>query len=196
MQQIINEIIEFLKQLVEINNPFIGVFMGCFVIVLESILPILPLAVFIALNMMVFGNIAGFIMSWLATIGGCLLAFTICRKGFSKWVYKKIANKPNMEKLMNKISNIKFTSLVLITAMPFTPAFSVNIASGLSKISYKKFIAAVAIAKLAVVYFWGFIGTTLLESITDIKVILRIIVLMIIVYMISRIVNKKFNIEG
>lgn len=196
MQQIINEIIEFLKQLVEINNPFIGVFMGCFVIVLESILPILPLAVFIALNMMVFGNVIGFIMSWLATICGCVLAFTICRKGFSKWVYKKIANKPSMEKLMNKISNIKFTSLVLITAMPFTPAFSVNIAAGLSKISYKKFIAAIFIAKLAVVYFWGFIGTTLLESITDIKVILRIAVLMIIVYMISRIINKKFNIEG
>ena len=196
MQQLINDSVEFLKQLVENSNPIIGMFMGCFVIVLESILPILPLAVFIALNMMVFGNVLGFIISWLSTIIGCLLAFTICRKGFSDRLYRKIKNKTNIKKLMDNISNIKFTSLVLITAMPFTPAFSVNIAAGLSKISYRKFIAAIFIAKLAIVYFRGFIGTTLLESVTDVKVILRIIALMVVVYLISRIVNKKFNIEG
>lgn len=196
MQQLINDSVEFLKQLVENSNPIIGMFMGCFVIVLESILPILPLAVFIALNMMVFGNVLGFIISWLSTIIGCLLAFTICRKGFSDRLYRKIKNKTNIKKLMDNISNIKFTSLVLITAMPFTPAFSVNIAAGLSKISYRKFIAAIFIAKLAIVYFWGFIGTTLIESVTDVKVILRIIALMVVVYLISRIVNKKFNIEG
>lgn len=195
MQQYINEIVNFLKELVQNSNPFIGVFVGCFVIVLESILPFLPLAVFIAINMMVFGNVLGFIMSWLSTILGCILAFTICRK-LSGFVYKRISNKPNIKKLMDNISNIKFSSLVLITALPFTPAFTVNIASGLSKISYKKFIAAIFIAKLSIVYFWGFIGTTLLESITDIKVILRIVVLMVVVYMLSKIVNKKFNIEG
>ncbi|MEG0025916.1 MAG: VTT domain-containing protein [Bacilli bacterium] len=196
MRQVIDSSIEFLKQLVETNNPFVGVFMGFFVIVLESILPILPLAVFIALNMIVFGNVFGFIMSWIATTIGCILAFTICRKGFSNRLYRFIKKKNKLEKLMNNISNIKFTNLVLITALPFTPAFSINIAAGLSKISYRKFIAAIIIAKLVVVYFWGFIGTTLLESITDIKVILRIIVLMVIVYLVSRIINKKFNIEG
>lgn len=196
MQQIINNSVEFLKSLVEANSPIIGMLMGVLIIVLESILPVLPLAVFIALNMMIFGNVVGFIISWGATILGCVLAFTIFRKGFSKKLYKKIDNKENVKKLMNKISNMKFTTLVLITAMPFIPAFTVNIAAGLSEISYRKFIAAICIAKLSIVYFWGFIGTTLLESVTDIKVILRIIVLMVIVYLISRIVNKKFNIEG
>ena len=196
MQQIINSIVEFLKQLVEINNPLIGFAMGFLVIVLESIIPILPLAVFIALNMMVFGKFIGFILSWVATICGCILAFTIFRKGLSNRLYKKIDNKPKIENLMNKISNIKFTSLVLITALPFTPAFTVNIAAGLSKISYKKFIAAISVAKLSIVYFWGFIGTTLLESVTDIKVILKIGILMLFVYLVSKIVNKKFDIEG
>ena len=196
MQQFINDAVEFLKQLVEANNPVISLFMGIFIIVLESILPILPLAVFIALNMMIFGNIIGFIISWIATILGCILSFFICRRGFSDRLYRRINNKSKTEKLMNTISNIKFTNLVLITAIPFTPAFSINIAAGLSKISYRKFIAAMAIAKLAIVYFWGFIGTTLLESVTDVKIILRIIVLMVIVYLISRLVNKRFNIEG
>lgn len=80
MQQLINDSVEFLKQLVENSNPIIGMFMGCFVIVLESILPILPLAVFIALNMMVFGNVLGFIISWLSTIIGCLLALLFVGK--------------------------------------------------------------------------------------------------------------------
>ena len=195
MQDIINNIVEYLKVL-ELSSPFIGIFVGFFVIVLESILPMLPLAVFIALNMLVFGKIFGFILSWVATMCGCILAFLICRKGFSEKLYNKIKTKPNFTKIMNKISNIKFTTLVLITALPFTPAFTINIAAGLSKISLKKFIFAMGIAKLSIVYFWGYIGTTLLESITDITVILKIVVILIVVYIISRLINKKFNIEG
>lgn len=194
MQEIINSIIDYFKML-ELSSPFIGVFIGFSVIVLESIFPVLPLAAFIALNMMVFGNVFGFVLSWVATVCGCTLAFFICRKGFSVYLYHKIENKPNIETVMNKISSIKLSTLVLIMALPFTPAFSINIAAGLSKISFKKFITAVLISKLAIVYFWGYIGTTLLESITDPLVILKIAIILIIVYIISLLVNEKFDIE-
>ena len=195
MREIIDTTIDFLKDQVQSNNPIVGIFFGMLVIVLESMIPILPLAVFIAVNMLVFGNIAGFIISWISTIVGCLIAFTICRKGLSDKFYSKIKKDGRIDSLMHKISNIKLSHLAIITALPFTPAFAVNIAAGLSTISYKKFLAAIIIAKLSIVYFWGFIGTTFLESITDINVLIELGIILLIAYIISKIVMKKFNIE-
>ena len=160
MQQIINDIVEFLKELVLSNNIFISLFMGMGVIILESMIPILPLALFIALNMIIFGNFVGFVISWIATVMGCSLSFFIFRKGLSKRIYKNIEDKPRTYRLMNIISNISFSKLVIIMAIPFTPAFSVNIGAGLSKLKYKKFLMACLIAKISIVYFWGFVGTT------------------------------------
>lgn len=195
MREIIDLAIDFLKTQVQTNSPIVGVFVGMIVIILESIIPILPLAVFIAVNMLVFGNITGFIISWLSTIIGCLIAFTICRKGLSDKFYSKIKKDGRIDILMHKISNIKLSHLVIITALPFTPAFVVNIASGLSNISYKKFIVAIIISKLSIVYFWGFIGATFLESITNLNVLIELGIILLIAYIISKIVMKKFNIE-
>ena len=195
MREIIEMVIEFLKTQIETNNYSLGLIIGMLIIILESIIPVLPLAVFIAINMLVFGNAVGFIISWISTIIGCLLAFTLCRKGLSNKFYSKIKKDGKINKLMEKISNIKFSNLVIITALPFTPAFAVNIASGLSTISYKKFLAAILIAKISIIYFWGFIGTTFIESITNIKVLIELCLILLIAYIISKIVMKKFDIE-
>ncbi len=193
--QIIQDIVEQLKDIVLSNNMFVGIIMGMSVIILESMIPILPLAVFIALNMIVFGNFVGFIISWIATVMGCSLSFFVFRKGLSKRLYKNIDNKPRTKKLMNIISHINFSKLVIIMAIPFTPAFSINIGAGLSKLKYKKFLLALLIAKISIVYFWGFVGTTLIESITDITVIIKIIMLLMIAFVISKVVINKFDID-
>ena len=195
MEETIKIVIEFLKMQVQVNNPIVGLIIGMLIIILESMIPILPLAVFIAINMLVFGNIFGFILSWISTIIGCLIAFTICRKGLSDKFYSKIKKDGKIDNLMYKISNIKFSNLVIVTALPFTPAFAVNIASGLSTISYKKFLTAIIIAKLSIVYFWGFIGTTFIESITNIKVLIELCLIILVAYIISKVVMKKFNID-
>ncbi|MGE5455821.1 MAG: TVP38/TMEM64 family protein [Ignavibacteriales bacterium] len=195
MRETIELTIEYLKGLIQTSNPLMGVSVALLVVVLESIMPFLPLAVFIAVNMLVFGNLVGFIISYIGTILGCLLSFTIFRKGFSKWLYKRIKHKDNLTDLMKKISNIRFSTLVLITALPFTPAFSVNIAAGLSKIRYRKFLAAMIVSKVSIVYFWGFVGTTFLESITDVKVLIELGLILVGAYVLSIFVNKRFKIE-
>ena len=93
------------------------------------------------------------------------------------------------------ITNLKFEQLTTIIAIPFTPAFLVNICAGLSEMSYKKFIASLLIGKIFLVYFWGFVGVSLLESIKNPIYLVRVGVLLIIAYVISRIVNKKFNLN-
>ena len=51
-----------------------GPIAGIILIIIESMIPVLPLAVFITLNMVSFGPIFGFLISWLATITGCMIS--------------------------------------------------------------------------------------------------------------------------
>lgn len=193
LEQIIGDIVENIKVLVQNNNIVLSILLGSFIVILESIIPALPLAVFIAINIIAFGNFFGFIISWISTIIGCSISFWIFRKLKEK-IFKKVKKDSRILKIMRKIGNMDFSHLVVITAMPFTPAFSINIAAGLSEISYKKFLFMVVIAKLSIIYFWGFIGTTLLESITDITVIIKILFLILITFILSKIVMKHFDI--
>ncbi len=191
MQHIINQVIENLQQLVISSPPYIGVLIGMFVIILESMIPVLPLAVFIALNMILFGNLAGFIMSWVATIIGCIIMFIVSRKYFSNFFDRKTKKSKKVRNLMNIINKMEFSTLVIITALPFTPAFLINIAAGLSKMSYKKFVMSILISKIAVIYFWGYIGTTFLESLSDISVLVKLGIILGATYVLSKFIMSK-----
>ena len=195
MQHIINQVIENLQQLVISSPPYIGVLIGMFVIILESMIPVLPLAVFIALNMILFGNLAGFIMSWVSTIIGCIIMFIVSRKYFSNFFDRKTKKSKKVRNLMNIINKMEFSTLVIITALPFTPAFLINIAAGLSKMSYKKFVMSILISKIAVIYFWGYIGTTFLDSLSDISVLAKLGIILGATYVLSKFIMSKNKID-
>ena len=180
MQNIINEIIIWLQNLVSSTPIGISIFLGMLIIVIESIIPELPLGIFIALNVHLFGNVLGFTMSWIATCIGCSLSFFIVRKLFNKKLKKKFKKDGKIHNILKRIDKLELSSLVLIITLPFTPAFAINIAAGLSNMSYKKFIIAILISKVFIVLFWGYIGTSFLQSVTDIWVIIKICLMMFI----------------
>ena len=189
------EQIDTFVQLVTSYLQQFGIPFGILLIILESMIPILPLGVFIAFNMMAFGGILGFIISWVATCVGCLLSYLFFSKLFSKFIIKRASKREKLDKVVKSMISINFSKLVLIVALPFTPAFLVNIACGLVKVNFKKFIAAILIGKISIVYFWGFVGKSLLESIMDIKTVIIVLVLLLISYILSKIVSKKLEIE-
>ena len=173
-----------------------GPIVGCFFILIESMVPILPLFVFITLNFLAFGNILGFIISWIFTCIGCFISFLLFRCKVQTWLFKRIKKEGLIsEKTIDIITNLKFEQLTTIIAIPFTPAFLVNIAAALSKMSYKKFLGALLIGKIFLVYFWGFVGVSLIESIKNPIYLVRVGILLAIAYVISKIVSKKFKIE-
>lgn len=192
------ENIDTLSETILNNLGAWGAVLSCFLITIESILPILPLCVFVTFNFVTFGNILGFIISWAFTIIGCMLSFMLFRTKIKSWVEKKLIKGKTgneIKKIMKFIDRISLSSLAMLVAIPFTPAFAVNIAAGLSNISKKKFLVAIIIGKVFMVYFWGYIGTTLLESITHPIYLARILIMLLIAYIISKIVNKHFNID-
>lgn len=192
---------DFIKNLDGIINTFLlnigiyGPILGCFCILIESIVPILPLFVFITINFLVFGNIFGFLISWLFTVLGCLMSFFLFRKKIKNWFDKKMKEKTRVKKIMNTVNKVKLEQLTSIIAVPFTPAFLVNIAAGLSKMSFKKFLIALCIGKVFLVLFWGFVGTSLVQSLTHPIAFLKVVVLVLLAFITSKFINKKFELD-
>lgn len=194
---------ELLKQIdifiIEILNNIglLAPILAGILIVVESIIPVLPLSVFITLNFYYFGSLLGFLISWILTCIGCYISFIIFRKNLKlSFDNKFIKNKETkIAKWMTIINRLKLEQLVLILAIPFTPAFIINIVAGLSSMKQNKFIIAILISKIFLVYFWGFIGITVLDSFKEPIKILQVIFISAIAFIISKIVNKKFNIE-
>ena len=191
---------EWIQKVIEFSTNFIssgGLLFGFFIVYIECLIPVLPLSVFIALNVNAFGMINGMILSWIATCLGCFLSYSLFFYLSNKFIYKLFSKskKKSIEKAVEKVKKISFSNLVLLIALPFTPAFLINIICGIATISRKKFITSILIGKIFIIIFWSYIGKSFIESMTDINTIIIISLMLIMAYIISKFVSKKMNIE-
>ena len=192
------EVLEALNEL--INNLLNllgswGALLGCVFILFESIIPMLPLSLFITLNFVTFGSIIGFIISWVFTVLGCMMSYYIFRSSVSEKRLNKFKENNTLKKVINVIENMSFTSLVTLIAIPFTPAFAVNIAAGICRVPKRKFLLALMLGKISLVYFWGFVGVGIIESLKNPSKLIGVVILIVIVYIISYILSKKLKIK-
>lgn len=189
INMVINNIISYLES--------VGLVGGFFLVLLEAIFPILPLSVFIGMNILAFGNILGFIISYFASITGCFIAFLLSKHILKNFIYKffKEKTKKKIEQLMLKFSNIDLTTLVVIHALPFTPSFLTNIAAGLSNMNNRKYLLSLFIGKLVIIYFWGYIGSNILEAFKNPILLIRVVVLVLVAYLVSKAIAKIIKVE-
>lgn len=177
------------------NINSIGILVNCILIVIESIIPPLPLALFITILYTNYGPILGFICSWICTIIGCLLSFFISKKYLKGIIDKKIRKYNFTNNFLSIVDKIDFKKLILLISCPFTPAFLVNILSGISDIKPKKFLFAIIIGKIFIVFFWGYIGINVIESLKNPLIIVKVILIFTLIYMFSKYINKKFKLD-
>ena len=191
---------DIIRFVIDNSTDFIfegGMIVGIFLVFIECFIPALPLSVFVALNVNAFGFLPGFLISWIATCLGsyaCYLLFYMIGNRLSQKVLKKKVIQ-KIRKSIDRFQKIRFSELVLLITMPFTPSFLINILSGLTKVSKEKFLLSLLIGKFFSVIFWGYIGKSLLESLTDIRSILFILCMLLFAYLISKIVSRKMKIE-
>ena len=189
---IVNNIIEFCTNFIYTGD----IFFGMFIVFLESFLPILPLSVFVALNCNAFGFWGGVIISWIGTCIGSILCYLLFR-----FIGRKVHNKFNQKFIkkvgdgIRKFNKISFTQLVLLYTLPFAPSSLFNTLGGLSDMKVQKFICSLLIGKAFSILFWGYIGISLIESFTDLKSLIFIGIMLVLAYIVSKVVNKKLNIE-
>ena len=78
MEELLKTIYEFIINSVN-SSSFLGPVFACFLIFIESIIPVLPLFVFITVIFLKYGAIFGFILSWLFTILGCMSSYFLVK---------------------------------------------------------------------------------------------------------------------
>ena len=188
----LNEAINIFLQNAGLAAPFLS----CLLIMLEGTFAFLPLFIFVTVNMLTMGNILGILVSFCCTIIGNFLAFFLCRIGLNPLFQKFIKDKSKINKFMDLIDNISFSKLILIISIPLTPSFLVNLSAGLSKIPKKKYLYALLLGKPCVLLFWGFIGTSLIECLTNPVMFIKVVLMIIICNLIGNFVNKKFNLDN
>ena len=174
-----------------------GLIVGFLLVLLEAFIPMLPLGVFVGLNINAFGFLPGVLISWTANVLGSYIAYLFFYLISQKILYKFLKNKTikKIDEQINKFNKIKFTNLVAIITLPFTPSCFINLLAGISKMTHEKYLSALVIGKAFMITFWGYIGKSFIESMRDIKAIIYIILILILSYVISKIVSKKMNIE-
>ena len=79
-----------------------GIFSGFLLVFLESMIPILPLSVFVAINIFTYGNVIGFIVSYLGTVTGSICAYYLCNR-FNSYFEKKYKGNKKVRDLKKKI---------------------------------------------------------------------------------------------
>ena len=194
MSELFNSFYIFIMNTIDALGVY-GPLLGSLFIILESIIPPLPLFVFITINFVAFGKVLGFIISWICTCIGCILSYYLVKKLFRNWVVNKIKDVNLLTKCMNYVENLSLTQVIVILSIPFTPAFMVNIAAGLCNMNFKKFLISILVGKIFLVYFWGVVGTGLLESLHNPNSIITVIVMVVIAYLVSIIIKKVFKID-
>ena len=174
-----------------------GLIFGFILILLESFLPVLPLGVFVALNVNAFGDVLGIGLSLCATCLVCFISYTFFSFLSDKLLTRVLSKKTlaQVEKAMSKFQKISFSSLVLVISLPFTPAFLVNIICGIARVSKRKFLFSIFIGKVFMILFWGYVSKSLIESMTDINTIIIVSLMLIVAYVISKFVSKKVDLE-
>lgn len=187
-------LLPYIDKIIEILENF-GIIAGFLIVVLESIVPILPLGVFVAFNFSAYGVLEGFLISYVATCFGCMLAYYLSSVMLSVYVRKKEKENKKISTFTKRFRKIKFSNLVLIIALPFSPAFLINITAGIIKMDLKKFIPALLVGKLSIIYFWGVVGKSFIDSLGDIKSLIIIFLSLGLSYVLSKLLSKKLNIE-
>ncbi len=185
---LISDYIDYILDYMGIYAPFLS----CLLIILESIFPVLPLFIFIAINFIIFGSFMGFFISWAFTIIGCMLAFFVIRKGLHKYFLRVTKKIEMLNKSYNYVNKLNIQQLTILMAIPFTPAFALNVIAGLSDIPAKNYFISLLVGKVFMVYFWGFVGTNLIESLTNPIILIKIFIMILFAYLISNLLSKIF----
>ena len=190
MEELVNNIVQFIH-----STGLLGVLLSCFILTIESIIPIIPLLVFISVNFIILGPFWGFILSWIFTVLGSLLSYYIFRNGLSNKFTEYSKKNEKVEQYVKILRNISTGKMLLIIAMPFTPAFAVNIAAGLLRIDFKKYLTAILFGKISLVLYSAYIGTTFVEGFSNPIVFVYLALLISGLYILFLIVKKVFKLN-
>ncbi|WP_409346452.1 TVP38/TMEM64 family protein [Paenibacillus sp. MBLB4367] len=161
----------------------------------EAILSFLPLFVIIIGNASAYGLWLGFLYSWIGTSLGALLVFWLARRFGKRFSIVIVRKFPKTERLFKWSERKGFTPLFLLYCFPFIPSLLVNIASGMSAVSFKTFLAALLMGKAVMVFVISFVGHDWQAFISQPWRIAVLVVMLFLLWFAGKKLEKRFQLE-
>ncbi len=131
------------------------------VYILFTMFPIVPSTAASIISFMLFGPVMGFVYSYVATVIGSIINFSISKK-FGKGLVVRIIGEKKYEDYVLKYGNHpKYTYIfAFMIFIPLAPDDILSYFTGLTSMSYKKFITIILLCKPfgAFLYALGAIG--------------------------------------
>lgn len=155
------------KAWVEFLESFaaIGPIAGILLVMIETFIPILPLSLFVAINVMIYGFWEGYVYSWIGNVISSILLFFIIKKYGTSKFQKKIKDNRKVRNTFNWIKEHGFLPIFILLSFPFTPSFLICGLSALAGVKNIVFIYSIIFGKLIMIFSLSFIGYNISEFI-------------------------------
>lgn len=148
---------DFYKQIIDSLGPF-GFLIGILLTFIEAFIPPIPLAVLVTINVIGFGFVFGYALSYIGTVLGSYCVFLILERFDRKFMGKYIDKHPRFRSLLNWIHEKGVFPIFVLLTFPFTPSIIVAILAALADMDRKKYLMALVGGKLIMVFSLSFIG--------------------------------------
>ena len=183
-----------LSQLEEWFDAFrqFGYIPGFIMLYLRAIVPVLPLTLYVVLLIHAYGLFPGIIISWLGIVSGTFTVFLICKKFVNTIRMKKLKSRKSVQRLISFIDRQGLIPLFVLLCFPFTPNKLINIIASLSHIKIKYYFFVLVISKLISITILGVMGKEIFTIFTNPLRALIMIVLLVVLWFISKKVEKHF----
>lgn len=127
-------------------------------VMVQAFIPYVPFIVLAGVCVLLYGLKAGFLLCWLATSAGAVLAFFTARYLARDWAEHKVKHLPFVQKFNTFASKNGFLTILLSRLSAVVPSSIINLTAGISRIDHKSFIIATFIGNLPVTFVEAWLG--------------------------------------
>ncbi|MEH7378914.1 VTT domain-containing protein [Bacillus sp. JJ1533] len=168
------------------NYKEFAVVISVLINILISIFGVIPSVFITAANLLVFGFLKGTLISFLGETLGAIVSFWLYRKGFKRFVVKKLNKYPLVTKLLDTKGKEAFFLILSLRLLPFVPSGLVTFASAVGTVSLTVFLFASSIGKIPALLIEAYSVNQVTHWTTEGKLILSILSLVGLIFFMKK----------
>ena len=173
----------------------LGLIIPILLALIESFIPVLPLIGIVAINITAHGFIIGFLTSYLGNVMGSIIVFYFFRGVIKRFFLDRFYHGKRLAQILHWVENQSPFLLFLLSCLAFTPSAFINMSFGLSGYRKRQFLISIALGKFIRILSLSLFGQSLSYIQNQPMFIILSLVLLIVVYFLSKYLNISSNIH-
>lgn len=173
-----------------VNYKEFAVVISLLINILTSIFGVIPSVFITAANLLVFGFWKGTAISFLGEVIGAIVSFWLYRKGFKRYVGKKLDKYQLVSKLLGAKGKDAFLLIISLRLFPFVPSGLVTFAAAIGEVTLFVFIFASTIGKIPALLLEAYSVNQVTNWTTEGKLIIALLSIVGLIYCIKKIRNS------